>query len=264
MNSYSSKKRSGIVEDESLKISVIIPAYNSEKTIIECIKSVQMQTYNIFEILIYDDCSKDMTVNHLKSLAKRDNRIKIFLGKENKGAGYARSKLLSAAKGNIAAFLDSDDLWSREKLEKQVSLLKESNASIVTCGYNILSEGGQVIGHRIPPKQVRHRMMLFSNWLPTSMTIVRLDLHGAREMPSIRRRQDYAYWLNIFQLNPGVKCVSSNELLGTYKRSSASLSSSNLKNIKSNYAMFRTSLGYSQLMSFVFVMINGLIRSFRK
>jgi hypothetical protein len=112
--------------------------------------------------------------------------------------------------------------------------------------------------------KINSLMMHLTNWLPMSMTIVRSTLVGIDEMPVIRTRQDYAFWLNIFKKNKSLKCYVIAEPLGVYNRRAGSLSSSLLNNIKSNYNMFRNVIGYNPLQSVFLVLCNSLIRIFRK
>lgn len=245
-------------------ISVIIPCYNSESTIERCLHSVMSQTLLPQEILIYNDGSTDRTVDKLEKLSTLYESIRVINSTINSGAGVARTSLLKAATGNYIAFLDADDVWFPEKLKIQIELMDAENADICVCGYEILSVDNKRIGARIPPKKINLFRMHLTDWIPTSMTVIREGLIGGNEMPSIRRRQDYAYWLQIFQKNPAIKCVTVSSVHGYYYRMPNSLSSSWKKNLRSNFEMFRSTLGYSTLASTFFVLINAMVRVFRK
>ena len=112
-------------------VSIIIPVFNREKTIGESIKSILEQTYSNFELIIVDDHSNDNSIKVAKSL--NDPRIKIISHKVNKGACAARNTGIEKASGKYIAFNDSDDLWRKEKLEKQILTIKESGADVVFC-----------------------------------------------------------------------------------------------------------------------------------
>ena len=103
----------------SCLVSVIMPAYNVEKLISDSIESVLSQTYTNFELIVIDDCSKDQTVKVVESLILKDHRIKLVKNIKNKGVAETRNVGLDQAKGNVVAFLDSDDRWVENKLEKQ-------------------------------------------------------------------------------------------------------------------------------------------------
>ena len=241
------------------RVSVIIPCYNAGLTIFDCVSSVLKQTISVHEILIYNDASLDDTTNVLNKLQSSDISIKIFNGKNNMGAGFARDFLLKKMTGNIIAFLDSDDLWLPDKLEKQLRLMTEEQADIVTCHYNVsnLLDGRHLYTRR-PPERITMTDMIWSNCLPTSMTILKEHLIGARDMVNIRKRQDYAYWLTIFDSNNDLKVCTCPEVLGSYRRHSDSLSNNLISNFYSNYRMYRNALNKNVIFSLCFTFVNTL------
>lgn len=245
-------------------VSVVIPCYNAGKTIEKAINSVLTGSKRPEEILVYDDCSSDGTKGILERIASRHESVRVIDGDQNRGAGFARSRLLEEARGDFIAFLDADDWWYHNKLEKQIARVESDGADIVTCHYDLYDCCGSKLGTRKPLALINKFTMHLSNWLPTSMTIVRSSLVGARQMPLIRRRQDYAYWLNLFRENGALKCVVVEEALGGYLRQQGSLSSSPLKNAKTNYQMFRDIMGYGVLLSMLCLLMNTILRLFRK
>lgn len=251
------------MKKEPLTISAIVPCFNSEGTIERCLESILAQTLAVDEILVYDDCSQDRTAEILARMAAKNEKILVFFGGENKGAGYARKTLLGKAQGDVFAFLDSDDIWHPRKLALQVSLMLKKQADIVVCHYDIVNMDGRKIGTRRPPSLITYFKMHLRNEIPTSMAIVRNQVDGCRDMPLIRRRQDYAYWLKIFTKKKDTVCVTVPEVLGTYYRLPGSLSSSMLSNLKANYRMFRTIMGYSILFSTLYLVGNIATRLFR-
>lgn len=117
------------------KISIIMSAYNSSKTIGRAIESCLNQTYNNFELLIVNDCSTDNTLDIINSY--NDNRIRVINHDENKGAGWARYTGVKEHKGNYTVFLDSDDYLMPTCLEHQLKALKDNNAEITSISYTI-------------------------------------------------------------------------------------------------------------------------------
>ena len=224
------------------------------------ISSVLNGTTLPHEILVYDDKSSDETVNMIKQTFSANKLVKLTVAKENRGAGYARNELLKHANGNFIAFLDADDWWADNKLELQVQKIRQGNYDIVTGGYNIFTECGTLLGNRIPIKNITFYNMHFTNWLPMSMTIFRKDLQSTSEMPKIRKRQDYAFWLKVFRDNANIKCYTIDQIIGGYTRRPGSLSSGKLSNIKANYVMFRKEINYSRFFSLILVFVNSLIR----
>lgn len=246
------------------KVSVLIPCFNAQDTIETAVLSVLNGTFLPVEILIYDDASTDGSAAILREMAATHELVHVLWGDKNKGAGHARTSLLAEAKGTFIAFLDADDWWYEDKLARQLALQAQTDADIVSCDYDICDDNGQMIGCRRPPRHIGRWMMHFTNWLPTSMTIVRASLVGARQMPDIRRRQDYAYWLGLFAQNKGVKCVVVPQVCGGYRRRTGSLSSGRWQNLKANYAMFYDLLHYPMIISGFWVFWNGLIAMIRR
>lgn len=116
-------------------ISIIMPAYNSSQYIRNSINSIQKQTYSNWELIIVDDCSIDNTVEIIKAL--KEPRIRLFVNSENSGAAISRNKALREAKGRWIAFLDSDDIWKRTKLEEQLNFMKKEGYSFTYTDYRI-------------------------------------------------------------------------------------------------------------------------------
>lgn len=113
-------------------VSVIIPVYNREKTIIRAMDSVLEQTYSNLELIVVDDCSNDKTVEKINSL--KDSRIRLIINNENRGANYSRNRGVEQAKGEYVAFQDSDDVWKCDKLEKCITALKQEDVNLVFSG----------------------------------------------------------------------------------------------------------------------------------
>jgi teichuronic acid biosynthesis glycosyltransferase TuaG len=129
-------------------ISIIIPYYKKKKFIKAAVNSVLKQTYkNIEIVLIYDDVEKD-DLNYIKSIKNLDSRIRLIINNKNCGAGFSRNNGIKFSKGNYIAFLDSDDIWLKNKLERQIFFLKKNNASVCHTSYKIVDRSNKVIGHR--------------------------------------------------------------------------------------------------------------------
>ena len=217
----------------------------------------------VLEILIYDDGSPDNTPQILRQLEEDNDKIIVKYGRENRGAGYARSELLQLARGQYVAFLDADDEWFGDKLAIQLSAMISANAKLSTAGYEVYNSDGTFLGVRKPPKIIKFWSMHFANWIATSMTIVNRDLEGFTDMPLIRKRQDYAYWLKLFKLNPGLECLSISTVLGRYHRLDSGLSASPIDNLKANYHMYAKVLNYGLFTAGLFVLCNAVIRILR-
>jgi glycosyltransferase involved in cell wall biosynthesis len=250
--------------DYDYSITVIIPVHNGESTIARCINSVLNQDSNfVKQILVYNDASSDNTQKILDELCKNNAKIKVFHGVNNIGAGASRNLLLKKVKTEFLAFLDSDDFWYSHKIREQVSAIQQYNLDVCTCWYDIYAENGQKISTRKPTVNINYHTLLITNWIPMSMTVVRTNLAHARIMPDIRKRQDYAYWLFLFQNNNALKCKMLPTVLGGYQKHSRSLSHSKVDNVKHNFLLFRNIMCFSVFKSTALVAINIIVRIFR-
>ena len=160
-------------------ISIIMAAYNAEKTIEQAIDSVLSQTYTNFELLVVNDCSKDRTVELVKSIAAKDGRVRLISNVKNSGVSYTRKHGLEEAKGPWIAILDSDDAWAPEKLEKQIELQNRTNAELLFTGSAFMnSEGYPVDWYLHAPVEVTYRQLLKQNVLSNSSALVRKELYA--------------------------------------------------------------------------------------
>ena len=217
-----------------------MPSYNSERFIAEAIESVIKQTYNNWELLIVDDCSKDKTIEIVETFLKLDSRIKLFVLDENSGAAIARNKALEMSEGRFIAYLDSDDLWNECKLEKQVKFMLENNVCFVCCDYNKIKEDGTSLNKTIKlPNRIDYKLFLRNTIIQTAGVIV--DTHFVPKekliMPNVRRRQDAGTWCQI--LKSGFDCYRIPECLATYRVVSNSLSSNKFKAIRGTWFLYR-------------------------
>ena len=107
-------------------ISIIVPVYKVVGLLDRCVASVTAQTYQNWEVIFVDDCSRDDTIRRISAIKDKDNRIRLYQNRSNLGAALSRNNALREAKGRWVAFLDSDDLWEPTKLEKQVRFMEEN------------------------------------------------------------------------------------------------------------------------------------------
>lgn len=225
---------------EKEKISIITPVYNCEKLIEKTIECVLNQTYKNWEWLLVDDCSPDDSAIIIKKYAKNDNRIKYFKLSENSGAAVTRNKALAESTGRFVAYLDADDLWKNDKLEKQVKFMLENQYSFTCTDYEKITETGNSLNKIIKiPKKVDYNLFLRNTIIQTVGVMVDTKLTGKEllKMPNIRRRQDAATWCQL--LKNGHDCYECPENLSYYRVVTNSLSSNKFKAIKMNWYWYR-------------------------
>ena len=224
---------------EGALVSIVVPVFNSEKFIIETIQSVKKQTYQNWELLLVNDCSTDKSEQIIRNY-EEDKRIRLINLKANSGAAIARNTGINNAKGKYIAFLDADDLWNKEKLEKQIKFMEENNYDFTFTGYEFADENGNNLGKVVNvPKQINYKQALKNTTIFTSTVIFNVEKLGKEliSMPNVRRGQDTATWWKV--LKTGIIAYGLNESLSLYRRSNNTLSSNKIKALKRTWNLYR-------------------------
>ncbi len=225
------------MEDNEL-ISIIMPAYNAGKTVELAIESVLKQTYPYWELLVVDDCSKDDTLVKLYRLAAQDSRIQVLVNEKNSGASQTRHRAIKAARGQWLAFLDSDDAWAGDKLEKQVALQKQTKGKLFFAGSAFMNAEGESIDWYLhAPAQIGYRKILKQNIVSNSSVLVHKQTYLQNEVVGSNMHEDFACWLRI--LRSGEIAYGIDEPLLIYRLSAASKSGNKLKAAKMNWNAYR-------------------------
>lgn len=197
--------------------SIIMPSYNTAPYIKETIQSVLDQTYTNWELIIVDDCSTDNTEEVLATI--NHSRIRYFKNEKKSGAAVSRNKALREAKGQWIAFLDSDDLWMPEKLEKQINFMKKNRYSFSYTNYEEIDVDGNKTGIKITgPKRITKTGMFNYCW-PGCLTVMfDADKIGLIQIEDIKKNNDYAMWLKVCQK---ADCYLLDEYLAQYRKGRA-------------------------------------------
>lgn len=217
-------------------VSIIMPSYNTAKFIEETIHSVLAQTYTNWELIIVDDCSTDHTDAVVASFT--DPRIRYIKNEKNSGAAVSRNRALREAKGRWIAFLDSDDLWLPEKLERQIAFMKEKGCAFSYTNYVEIDECSKPLGIYVTgPKHIDKATMYAYCW-PGCLTVMYdATVVGLVQIYDIKKNNDYAMWLKVIKK---ADCFLLDEMLGQYRKRTGSISNhSYVKLIKWHYLLFR-------------------------
>lgn len=245
-------------------VSIIMPSYNTGHFIEETIQSVIGQTYANWELIIVDDCSTDNTDDVVKPFLS-DQRIKYIKNDKNSGAAFSRNKALREAKGKWIAFLDSDDLWEKQKLKKQILFMKENGYYFSYTNYSEIDETSKVIGKFVTgPKRITKKGMYNYCW-PGCLTVMyNAEKVGLIQIKDIKKNNDYAMWLKI---SKKADCYLLNEKLAKYRKRTGSISNQSYKElIKWHYRLFREADDKNAVLSFVLTCRNlwfGLYKKVR-
>lgn len=219
-------------------VSIITPAYNCENFISETIDSVLAQTYTDWEMIIVDDRSTDNTEKIIIDYSKNDNRIRLIKLTENSGAAVARNIAIENANGRFIAFLDSDDMWKKDKLEVQLKFMRQNNYGFTFTGYEFIrerdSDTAKVFG---VPASLNYSQALKNTVIGCLTVVIDKDIIGNFKMPLVRRGQDNLTWLML--LKRGHLAYGLNENLACYRRVTGSLSNNKIKALKRQWSNYR-------------------------
>ena len=228
--------------------SVIMPSFNASDTILESIGSVLSQTYRNFELVICDDSSTDSTVQILSAIS--DHRITIVSNLYEKGAAGARKTAAQFCSGTYICYLDSDDIWGCNYLQRCNEYIEKSNVDFFFSNYSVFESSKGILHSKLHyelPKKVNSRSLFLSNFIPCLTAVHKRELLSFRHYPILYKRNDYAIWVKILANTAYAYNAGFNEAF--YRQSNSGLSSSKLSAIKYAYIILSQFLQLSVVKS---------------
>ena len=220
-------------------ISIIVPVYNAEHFLADTIKTVQDQTYQNWEMILVDDYSKDNSIKVIQKAMKKDKRIKLFCQKQNGGAALARNRGIMEASGDYICFLDADDLWHKDKLQKQLNFMKENKCAFSFTGYQFVNVYGIKNGKKVwVPKKISYKDALKNTTISTITTMFNMYIIDKKDimMPTVKSEDTATWWQVLKKVN---YAYSINEILSYYRRSKNTSSSNKIKAVKQTWNLYR-------------------------
>ncbi len=222
-------------------VSIIVPVYNAEKYIEETMDCVLAQTYSHWELLLVEDCGSDNSVILIRQYMEKtqDPRIRLIRQPSNMGAARARNRGLKEASGRYVSYLDADDLWAPEKLEKELAFMKEKDAAFAFTGYEFADESGKGTGKVVHvPEKLTYKQALSNTTIFTTTVMFDLEKLAKEqlEMPAVKS-EDTALWFRV--LRSGVAAYGLDENLVKYRRPGKSLSSNKLEALRRIWYLYR-------------------------
>lgn len=216
-------------------ISVIIPCYNCAEFIEEAVNSILKQSFQKFEVILIDDCSKDNTFSLIKDLEKKDERISVYRNNANLGAALTRNKGVELAIYEYIAFLDSDDVWNKEKLKIQIEyLIKNSNVDVVVTSYELFDEKMEErISCYNTIESIRYKKMLYENLIGLSTVVMKREVYKKFKMTNKYIHEDYELWLKL--LKNGYKIDGIKVSLVKYRVFANSINANKIKSLKGRF-----------------------------
>ena len=229
-------------------VSIIMPSYNTAEYIAESIQSVCSQSYVDWELLVVDDCSTDNTDEVIRPYLN-DERIKYLKNESNSGAAVSRNLALRKAKGKWIAFLDSDDIWMPDKLEKQIRYMEENDYHFSYTNYSEINADGTRSGVTVTGPLRITKTGMFNYCWPGCLTVMYdAEIVGLIQIVDIKKNNDYAMWLKVCKK---AECYLLNEELDLYRRGREGyISNHSIKKlIVWHYKLYREAEGHNSLVS---------------
>lgn len=229
-------------------VSVIMPALDAADTIAAAVGSVLAQGVADWELLIADDASQDATTAVVEDHARHDPRIRLIRSADRlpAGAAAARNRALETARGRFIAFLDADDLWLPDKLDRQLGFMRDTGAALSCTGF-LRRSAGRSDRLVTPPAVIGLERLLHGNCIGCLTAIYDTARLGKRPMPMIPRRHDYALWLAIVRDTGPARGLGAP--LAVHVRRRGSLSADRLGAVADTWRMYRDVVGLSRIRS---------------
>ena len=226
-------------------VSIIMPYFKKKKYVKYSVLYFKTN-FKKFEIIIINDEPGELSKNILSFLKKKDSRIKIINNKKNIGAGKSRNKGINIAKGKYIAFIDSDDLWKKNKLLKQIEFMRKKNIEISHTSYEIIDDDLVTRGTR-QAKLMNYKELIKSCDIGLSTVIIKKSLIKNLRFPNLKTKEDYVLWLEIAKKGKTIHAL--NTKLTQWRRSKNSLSSSVVRKLTDGYYVYRHHLKFSVIKS---------------
>jgi glycosyltransferase involved in cell wall biosynthesis len=222
-------------------VTVVTPVWNAAGTLAEAVGSLRAQTRGDWEQILVDDGSTDGSRALAEALAAGDPRLRVMGWAQRRGAAAARNAAIRAARGRFVAFLDADDRWRADKLDRQIGYMEATGAPFTFAAVRRIDEGGRPLGVLAAPARVDYARLLRGNVIPCQTAAYDRAHYGAVEMPDLPRRQDYGLWLTL--LARGGEAHGLPEPLADWRMRPGSLSSNKLVAAGGTWRVYREVAG---------------------
>ena len=244
-------------------VTIVMPSYKCARFIEESIKSVQAQTYSNWELIVVDDCSNDGTVEIVLNFKKEDDRISLYQNATNSGAAVTRNTALKSAHGRWIAFLDSDDLWEPEKLERQIKFMLENNYAFSYHEYVEIDEQDKELGVHVSGKPHVGKFDMQACCWPGCLSVMYdASKIGLIQINDVKKNNDTAMWLKVIKK---ADCHLLPEVLGKYRRRANSITPKPIwQRIWAHYPLFRVAEEMNPIFATFWVIMNVFGNAYKK
>ena len=218
-------------------VSIITPSHNTEKYIAKTMDSVLAQTYGEWEMIIVDDLSTDNSPSIIETYALRDSRIKLIKSEQKSGASGSRNRAIEASQGRYIAFLDADDLWMPQKLEKQIMFMTKHDLAFTYSSYKTINENDEVLTTFATVPEISYESMLKTCSVGCLTAVYDAEKLGKMYLPKLPTKEDYVLWLNIMKKISTTQGII--EPLAYYRIGEASVSSNKVNAATWQWKVYR-------------------------
>lgn len=229
-------------EHKNFKVSIILPNYNSSKYLISTISSIKNQTYNNWELIIVDDCSDNKTKKILKKY-KKSKKIKIIWLKKNRGAAYCRNLAIKKSRSKYLAFIDSDDLWKKNKLNIQIKYMIKNNYDFTYTYYEAFYP--KYTRKIIVPSKFNFKSFIKDTSIATSTMVIKRNIAKGIKFTNTRICEDYYFKCRVLKRIGSGFCIK--KYLTKYRIRNNSLQSNKLNNF---FWMWKINKNFNKLSFF--------------
>ena len=233
-------------------VSVIIPYFKKKKYIADTISSILNQTYNNFEIIIIYDDPEKKDLEYIKKLVSSDHRIKLIINEKNFGAGISRNIGIEKSEGTYLAFIDADDIWTKNKLEEQLKFMQIESVNFSHTNYKIINEKNEFLSLRKARNFFIIKDLIKSCDIGLSTVVLKKEILGNNKFPNLKTKEDFVLWLKLVSNN--VKIYGLDKELALWRRTNNSLSSSLFQKIIDGYKVYNFYMKYSMIKSIYYLL----------
>ncbi len=234
-------------------VSIIITYYKKKDYIFKTINSIINQTYNNFELIFVYDDNNEKDLKYIKKIIKKIKNKKLIINKKNIGVAKSRNKALKFCKGSYIAFIDSDDIWKKIKLEFQIKYMINNKIDFSCTSFDVINDEDKILRSRKVSKQIKYNELIKSNIIGLSTVIISKKIHSKIKFPNLNTQEDFALWLKL--LRQGVKLFSINKNLSSWRKTKNSLSSDTFQKLKDAFKLFYLYENKNFLLSIFSVLI---------
>jgi teichuronic acid biosynthesis glycosyltransferase TuaG len=251
--------------NNKINLTVIIPYYNKINFFKKTVLSLENQTYKKFKVLIiYDDKYKN-DLEKIRKIIKNKKNYKIIVNKKNIGAGKSRNKAINFVTTEYIAFLDSDDLWHKDKARYQIKFMQKKKIMFSFTSYNIISSKDKIINKMIAKNKLSYNDILKSCDIALSTVMIHSKIKKFVKFGELKTKEDYICWLGIIKKN--INAFGIKKCLSSWRKSSNSLSSSQIQKLIDAFRVYYVYEKFNLIYSIYFTLrlsLNYLLKHYLK